>query len=56
MLIFTNTIDREIDYFEELGLDKDKEIKKIYVAVYIEKGKKIKRMKQYPGGWLDEKI
>jgi hypothetical protein len=56
MLVFTNTIDREINYFKDLELDKDKEIKKIYVAVYTEKGKKIKRIKQYPESWLDEKL
>jgi len=56
MLVFTNTIDREIDYFKDKGLDKDKEIKKIYVAVYIERKKKIKRMKQYPENWLEKKI
>ena len=55
MLVFTNTIDREIDYFKNQGLHIDKEIKKIYVAVYIEKGKKIKRIRQYPERWLDEK-
>jgi hypothetical protein len=56
MLVFTNTIDKEIDYFKNLRLNRDKEIKKIYVAVYTEKRKKIKRMKQYPEGWLDENI
>ncbi|MCK4430260.1 MAG: hypothetical protein KAW19_03060 [Candidatus Aminicenantes bacterium] len=56
MLVFTNTIDREIDYFKEQGLHRDKNIRYIYVAVYIEKGKKIKRIKQYPESWLDEKI
>lgn len=56
MLVFTNTIDRKIDYFKDQGLHRDKNIKKIYVAVYFEKGKKIKRMKQYLESWLDEKI
>jgi len=56
MLVFTNTIDREIDYFKGLGLDREKGIKKIYVAVYIERGKKIKRIKQYPKSWLYEQI
>lgn len=55
MLVFTNTIDGGIDYFKDLGLDKDKEIKKVYVAIYIQRGKKIKRIKQYPESWLYEK-
>ena len=32
---------KPIDYFEDLGLDKEKEIVKIYVAIYTEKGKKL---------------
>jgi len=56
MLVFTNTIDREIDYFKVLGLDKDKEIKKIYVVVFKQNGKKKKNEIPYPVGWLDEKI
>jgi len=50
MLVFTNTVDREIDYFKELSLHRDKEIKKIYVAVYLENGKKIKKEIAYPEG------
>jgi len=56
MLVFTNTIDREIDYFKNQGLHRDKEIKKIYVAVFRENGKKIKKETPYPKGWLNEII
>jgi len=56
MLVFTNTIDREIDYFKNLRLHKDKEIKKIYVAVFKKNGEKKRIEKLYPMDWLDEKI
>ncbi len=56
MLVFTNTIDREIDYFKVQELHSDKEIKKIYVAVFNKNGKKIKKETLYPKGWLVEKI
>ncbi len=56
MLVFTNTGDREIDYFKDQGLHRDKEIKKIYVAVFNKNGKKIKKEIPYPKGWLIEKI
>ena len=55
MLVFTNTIDREIDYFKDQGLHKDEEIKKIYVAVFSRNGKKTKKEISYPKGWLGEK-
>ena len=52
MLVFTNTIEREIDYFK--ALEKDKEIKMIYVAVFRQDGKKKIMIKQFPKGWLDK--
>ncbi|MFW6129150.1 MAG: hypothetical protein ACOC6P_02765 [Candidatus Aminicenantaceae bacterium] len=53
MLVFTNTDDKEIDYFKELGLRSDKNIKKIYVAVFRRDGKKEKKVIQYPSRWLE---
>jgi len=50
MLVFTNTINREIDYFKDIKRDKD--IKIIYVAVFDENGKKIMRSKQIPKSWM----
>jgi len=41
MLVFTNTIKDKIDYFKGIKLDRD--IRIIFVAVYDEDGKKIKR-------------
>ena len=38
MLVFTNTIENEIDYFSKFDIGKD--IKAIYVSVYIENSKK----------------
>lgn len=55
MLVFTNTIEGEKEegenYFK--SIKGDKEIKIIYVAVFIEEGKKKKRIKQYPDYWLN---
>jgi len=56
MLVFTNTVDRKIDYFKVQGLHRDKEIKKIYVAVFKKKGNKTKKEILYPKDWLDEKF
>lgn len=53
ILVFMNTIDRGIDYFKDQGLHTDKEIKKIYVAVFNRNGKKKKNEILYPRGWLD---
>ena len=50
MLVFTNTLKREIDYFKHLG--KDEQIKIIYVAVFKKNGKKELRINQYPKLWL----
>jgi len=35
-------------------MDKDKEIKKIYVVVFKKNGKKTKKEILYPRGWLDQ--
>ena len=55
MLVFTNTIEGEKEegenYFK--SLKGNKEIKIIYVAVFMEEGKKKKRVKQYPDYWLN---
>jgi len=50
MLVFTNTIDREIDCFKDIKRDTD--IKIIYVTVFDENGKKIMRSKQIPKDWM----
>jgi len=51
MLVFANTIEREIDYFK--ALNRNKGIKIIYVAVFRDGDKKKIRIKQYPDKWLD---
>lgn len=50
MLVFSNTIENEIDYFKDL--DPKKGVNIIYVAVYAENGKKMKLERQFPEGWL----
>jgi len=53
LLVFSNTIEKYIDYFEKLK--DDKKIKKIFIAVFEKNGKKEMEIKQYPKDWLDLK-
>ncbi len=53
MLVFTNATENKIDYFVDLGLDIDDEIKKVYATVYTEEKAKILCIKLYPEHWLD---
>ncbi|MCK4717627.1 MAG: hypothetical protein KAT70_03070 [Thermoplasmata archaeon] len=52
MLVFANTIAREIDYFASIPPDSCVNI--VYCTVWEESGEKRKRVVLYPNGWLDD--